>query len=356
MFSTLSTLNSNLTNSISNNCPKNITLTAISDTNITISFSPPPRIDVSINSYTSNTVLITTGVIIQKTGITGNTSTITGLSSSTNYKLIMNALYSNGAVSQISKPLFFKTINVITGLVSNYDANVNITLANTNYVSVWYDTNNIKNASQSNISMRPLYITNGINTHNVIDFGSVTGSILLTNNTAVLTTDITIFFVLQKTSSSTGFSQFFSTQGIWTTGAIACILYNGILQLSLNGTADWVTTYTPALNTPFILMVNYTSATGSCVCSYKINGNNAVSNTLSATSQNINAYFEIGNWSQQLNLRTFTGNIGNVIWYNRTLTTTEIQQMEGNIAWNFSLQNNLPTNHPYYSVRPTVSI
>ncbi len=43
----------------------------------------------------------------------------------------------------------------------------------------------------------------------------------------------------------------------------------------------------------------------------------------------------------------FQGQIGEVIFYSRVLTTEEREQVEGYLAWRWGLQANLPSSHPY---------
>lgn len=49
----------------------------------------------------------------------------------------------------------------------------------------------------------------------------------------------------------------------------------------------------------------------------------------------------------------WNGYISEVIIYNRTLTASERQVIEGYLAWKWSLQSQLPVAHPYYSVQPS---
>ena len=43
------------------------------------------------------------------------------------------------------------------------------------------------------------------------------------------------------------------------------------------------------------------------------------------------------------------------LFYNRTITTTERQQVEGYLAWKWGLQANLPANHPYKNSSPSTT-
>jgi len=48
----------------------------------------------------------------------------------------------------------------------------------------------------------------------------------------------------------------------------------------------------------------------------------------------------------------FTGKFMEMIIYNSVLSTAQIQNIEGYLAWKWGIQTSLPTNHPYYSVKP----
>jgi len=49
----------------------------------------------------------------------------------------------------------------------------------------------------------------------------------------------------------------------------------------------------------------------------------------------------------------WNGYISEVILYNRTLSITERQVIEGYLAWKWGIQTQLPVGHPYYSVQPS---
>jgi hypothetical protein len=58
MFSTISTSNSIVSYNTSINFPQILTVVINTlDNSIIISFNPPPRIDISINSYTSTAII-----------------------------------------------------------------------------------------------------------------------------------------------------------------------------------------------------------------------------------------------------------------------------------------------------------
>jgi hypothetical protein len=68
-------------------------------------------------------------------------------------------------------------------------------------------------------------------------------------------------------------------------------------------------------------------------------------NTNPASTVNINTNFMLGCW--KTDGRRFYGGISEFMYYNKVLSNTEIQQVEGYLAWKWGLQTNLPTLHPY---------
>jgi len=244
-------------------------------------------------------------------------------------------------------------LSSITSLVADFDASANVTSSNGN-VSSWVDKFGGITASAGTA---PKITANYINTYPAIDFGSVGGSILTTNNASTTTTAITMFFVM-KSFSKGGYNQFCSSRFGWAVGAIHLLLNSNQFQFALNGSStvyDFYPGLFPTLGSPFILAITINTVTG-CTINYKYNG--TAGNSFSSSSggaTNMVANFELGNWSGDTG-RTFNGGIGEFLYYNRVLSTTELQKIEGYLGWKWGLQTNLPNTHPYYSASPTSSI
>ena len=78
---------------------------------------------------------------------------------------------------------------------------------------------------------------------------------------------------------------------------------------------------------------------------------NGVAGTSVNTSGNFGySNYEVGSSFGEENLVPLNGTIGEVIHFNRALSTDERQQMEGYLATKWGLQADLPANHPYKSV------
>jgi hypothetical protein len=274
----------------------------------------------------------TTGALVQL-----NMSTYTG---ATLYPFVVQA----SSTFQVSS---------ITSLVADFDASANVTSSNS-YVSSWVDKFGGITASAGTT---PKITANYINTYPAIDFGSVNGSILTTNNASTTTTAITMFFVM-KAYSRGGYCNFCSSRFGWAVGAIHLLLNTNQFQFALNGSStvhDFYPGLYPTLESPFILAITINTLAG-CTINHRYNGTaGTLYSTSSGGTTNIVANFELGNWSGDT-ARTFNGGIGEFIYYNRILSTTEIQQVEGYLGWKWGLQTNLPNTHPYYSATPTNTV
>jgi len=67
--------------------------------------------------------------------------------------------------------------------------------------------------------------------------------------------------------------------------------------------------------------------------------------------------FSVGgdyNNSTTVNYSSSQANVFEIIVYNTVLTSSQRQQVEGYLAWKWSLQSNLPSSHPYYSIPPSL--
>ena len=86
---------------------------------------------------------------------------------------------------------------------------------------------------------------------------------------------------------------------------------------------------------------------------FYLNGNLTPNGSItSLQSTNFNGtYFSISKAGNQC----FPGFINEVISYNRQLSITEYQQVEGYLAWKWGLNRSLPVAHPFYKYQPPAS-
>ncbi len=86
-----------------------------------------------------------------------------------------------------------------------------------------------------------------------------------------------------------------------------------------------------------------------------INGNLTpdTTNTGLLTSLNITSYAVAQNTNTaDIPNGYMEGYMGEVLYYNTTLTTLQIQQIEGYLAWKWGLVSQLPAAHPYKNFPP----
>lgn len=116
------------------------------------------------------------------------------------------------------------------------------------------------------------------------------------------------------------------------------------------------TGYYLAIQTTTIGFALYSDTFGSGTETAYVNGSQTATTTSAAAFTNstgliIGARMVSGSVSLSLN-----GVIGEIILYNRPLSTSERQQVEGYLAWKWGLVASLPTNQPYKNAPPGLTI
>ena len=115
-----------------------------------------------------------------------------------------------------------------------------------------------------------------------------------------------------------------------------------IMRNNINTTVDL-----PGYATPFLAQSSQNGATqiiGLNGTLSPLTGNNGTAVNLNITQ------FGIGGTPADVNY--WGGFIGEVIYYNTVLSTTNRQKVEGYLAWKWGIQSNLPYEHPFKYVPP----
>jgi hypothetical protein len=176
-----------------------------------------------------------------------------------------------------------------------------------------------------------------------------TGSFGFTANTALATsTGITVFLVA-STSTNRSAGSFFLSGNV---GSFGVSMTGTVFPVAMRFTASGATaaiTGNVVTTSPFI----YSATSTSTDLNAWVNGTNNASGTanpaLSITS------LTIGNYATASSTYAFTGRMGEVIIYNRSLSTSERQFIEAYLGrkWNVQVGNVvLPITHPFYSIQP----
>jgi len=232
-----------------------------------------------------------------------------------------------------------------------------------NRVSLWLDniSSGTINAFQSTNASRPYYgspttniISNGLH---MIDFkDSGTNSILVTNATLTTTTALTICCAIYYSGSNSTFSTIFSTDGTFTTGSIQLFITStNALQITVCGGAlqasgnihDWLPGYTFSANNAYVIVLNITPGT----LTARVNGtsfsNTSITNNIAIRT----SLWDFGNWSGDLT-RYFSGGIGEFVYFNTSLTLTNMQMIEGYLGWKWGVSKSFASSHPHFYFPP----
>ncbi len=229
-----------------------------------------------------------------------------------------------------------------TGEVVLLDSNPsNITIVN-NKVSAW------KNFVQSNDISRPII------KNNLIDFSNSTSIGLTQNATPVTTSILTLTFVFKLTLLSTNIKTLVITSGKWTTNNINLMINNKQFVISIGNAGDYYTTFFPVIDTMYILTVVINSTQKETTSTFRVNGQQYDLYTHSGKSLKLNNKWDLGFWNGDLN-RGFAGGIGYFIQYNKLLTKTEHESLEGFLANRWNINTLLSPEHPYY-VKPLLTV
>ena len=110
-------------------------------------------------------------------------------------------------------------------------------------------------------------------------------------------------------------------------------------------------------NTTLLPKAIYNENMNTAVGSGYLNGSNATNNVATAPNTTCSGYL-VGTrwWSSAPTGGRFSGVMYEIIAYDRGLTNSERQQVEGYLAWKWNLRSSLPTNHPFYKVSPAPGV
>jgi hypothetical protein len=293
--------------------------------------------------------------------LTGSTLTVRGISagftSTTGNFLNAN---SSGAVNDTR----YATYNAATIATSSTTTNYGVQsfVMNTGggtgtTVALWRDkSGNGRNATGYN---NPTYVSSAINTVGGISltsqqhFRGTPGSFITSNSMttfAVATTTV----ALPRSGSDqrlVSFSTDSSTRDYDNTASVIA-LFNQTTSSTIGTYRNgWVASNAIAQNTPFMAVSLYNGANGFVF----FNGSaGSFTGTASSGNFNVGAY-GIGNAANNTT-EYWNGFVGEVITYNRSLTSNERQTVEGYLAWKWRLTANLPTTHPFKRNPPAMRL
>jgi hypothetical protein len=214
-------------------------------------------------------------------------------------------------------------------------------------VTQWNDKSG-NGRNTTTIGGSPTYSSNFINLNGV-------GTYLV--GPYVNATQFLTMFVIASVDFSQGtYASYYRLLSVGSTEAndYDSALYTSILHnassTEIGGYRNNDTNYnTVTTNTTFLMCLQYD---GTNSINY-LNGGSASSvestGSFGTTSYSIGR--DVGNTDGGGSYTYWPGNVGEVIIFNESLSTTQRQQIEGYLAWKWGLQSQLPFIHPYYKFR-----
>lgn len=242
-------------------------------------------------------------------------------------------------------------------------------------VTQWNDKSGNNNSLVSNSIFRsPGYdSTNKSVTFTAVanSFATVLENVLLTNT--ITSNSITVIGVYKRIPQSTGttiFQRLISgstgtSLDYTTVGSFALTTGDNGNRISYDRSSNSTVGTVNTTNT--FIQSTIVNGTGSNIETFlannqylRFNGSPLANSTGQTNGSNFNiTHIRLGSSAHSSSFanETFNGQISEVLFYNTALTTTQVQDLEGYLAWKWNIVDNLPVSHPYkttlFSINPT---
>jgi hypothetical protein len=220
-------------------------------------------------------------------------------------------------------------------------------MKNISGLQVWLDANDSSTVQISNNNVSKWLDKSGNNNHGVGQGGLTytNKSIIFNGSTGYFTTPYTAnptletVFIVIKFSNTTGTQQIIAGN---TTG-------NRNLNITTNFNLSNVYTDSTTISSNTTILYDYT-----------YNSNNAKSyynGTLNSNITSVNVFSGSGtsNIGAKSSTNFLNGTIYEIVIFNKVLSPTERQVVEGTLAWKWSLNASLPISHPFYAQQPALN-
>ena len=231
------------------------------------------------------------------------------------------------------------------------------TLSGTN-ISQWRDkSTNFYTVNQASVSNQPVFTANMQNGLSGIQFQSNTFLFSAGSNIPNFSSgSATSVFIAARNGSTNTNWNIINTIWFLGNGNNGTTRYHFSFNLSTtpgtalyanNALAGQVTSNAVATNTNAILGFTASSTSSSI----HVNGSTNTFSGVTLPNANDATYF-IFNDNRNNNLLSINIAMFEMIGFNKQVSTTERQQIEGYLAWKWGLQRNLPSSHPYATYPP----
>ena len=240
------------------------------------------------------------------------------------------------------RPTFFPNCNLwLDGSDSSTQS-----LSGTN-VTEWRDKSGLGNHGATNGGTTTVSTLNSVRALSFNGTSDFTGTISNTGTT------MTSFMVATLTGSAASNGRLLScgltTETDTASSASVSVLNRLTTTSSVYGTRSGVNTAIFGIVNPFLVAVQYTGSQNPVYYNGTLQGNPAASTGSFGYTR-----YRVGNTAGNGANGRWGGLVGEIIIYNSSLTTQQRQIVEGYLAWKWGLQANLPSNHPYRTIAPSL--
>jgi hypothetical protein len=262
------------------------------------------------------------------------------------------------SIEYISNQTIFnnQTFNNIGGLILWLDAldpnnNINNIPSNNSTITKWVDKSGKGNNAIANIPI--VYNTKGLNGYPALTINItqwLNGNIIIKNNT------MTIFGVCSMNSTSPFAARIIGFSNSDKLHDFNNRSFMGLLRQSDTGIGPYrngaFTSQNPtSYSTPYLFECWYDGTNGystvqvgerTSISSVSSSGNFAITNYTVCSNPNTSDYNS-----------QFSGFMSEIMVFDKALSNTDRQNVEGYLSWKWGLQNNLPSSHPYKNNKPS---
>ena len=238
-----------------------------------------------------------------------------------------------------------------TNLILHLDANDASSFTfNGSDVAQWNDTSgNTNHASQGTPADQPLYVASGLNGLPVVRFDGASEYLELAS-TIDLTGGFEIFLVTTNVTAGDPLANGWQFSGP-DRGFRINAAESGELRLAVHGTS----VLSAAVSTPYedIIGVTYSDASND----YVLRQTGTTTDSVTSSTE----YSANSGWTSKVGasnnnsggvIRFFDGDIAELVIYDTVLSDADRELVEGQLAWTWGLQSQLPVSHPYFNTSP----
>jgi len=239
----------------------------------------------------------------------------------------------------------------------------------TNAVTAWADKSGLRNNTISTGGVNVVYTPNAINGYPALSFTAGGGTTDATTswfrgsfNTTYTGTTIQAFAVALMSSSSRPNARILALGTLGTNdydNGASCFMFirnTSAQSLWVGRSGQYLSAAIPSYTSAFIIQSSHVGTAGTGGTSetetISVNGNlTPATGSVTGLTQNFSiANYSVGAQLLQDGNAGWEGYIAEVLVYFNTLTTQQIQAIEGYLSWKWGLQGNLPSGHQNSSV------